>query len=500
VILAIALFIFMGFGFTGRQLVVAPATEQHRQGWIAILVAFLTIPALFYIWVLYSAIYEFGGSRPNQQVLGRVLLAEQSAEQQSCTGIVSTPQGVWLVGRSSGYGYKDALNLATLLPGNLNEEPESGLILNPMLFGGFGSEPKVSLISRLGEDGVFHVLASVSGYACLFASADGANVFVLTDMDLPKPAKGEKRPYQERESKYSKEGELTKYYQTAVFRTDDQGKTWRLLLEDGFMAKAKNHAESLKPYFYGNREVWAWADVDEDYAQLFYSPDQGVTVEAIESSRDLFKDLRPQGDYTRIVKAHVVQLDAQQARAWVSDSSWIGSEWKVITREAELSRKEGRWELGEIRSTDGLFIHQLKENGSGRIFAELEHDGEPNVLAELADDGYSWTTRSLLPHPFTPFDGASGIRTNQAQNFFVSDDVIVAVIDSSYLPLGWGYAANANAVYFSNDGGDSWSKLAIPGYLGLLGFDARKKQVFWKKDHKYDRLTDPNIYSYDLSQ
>ena len=492
VILAIALFIFMGFGFTGRQLVVAPATEPPRQGWIAILVVFLTIPALFYIWVLYSALYGSGGSSPNQQVLGKVLFVEQLEEQQSCTGIVATPQGVWLVGRSSEYSSRprDVLSLESLLPGNLNEEPKTGLIIPK--FGGFGGQ-KVSLISRLGEDGVFHVVASVSGYACLFASADGAYVLVLTEVELPEPTKGEKRPYQEKKAIY-REDRLAKYYQTAVFRTDDQGETWRLLLEEGFMAKADYFAWGLKPYFYGSHEVWAWTDPfrDKDYAQLFYSPDQGATVEAIESSKDLFKDLSFQH-----VKVHVVQLDAQQARVWVSGYR-NDSEGKTITHEAKLTRKKGPWELGEIRSTEGLSIHHVKENGSGRIIAALSRAGEPNVLAELAADGYSWTPFSLLPHPFTPLDGSS-----YAENLFASEDVIVLVAYSHYYPLGLrdGISANVNSVYFSNDGGKSWSRLAIPDPRGLLGFDARKKQVYWKKGgSRYDKFPDLNIYSYDLSQ
>jgi len=491
--LAIALFIFFSIGFTGKRLAIAPAAEQSTQSWIAILVVLLMIPTLVYIWVLSSAIYGLGGSHPNQQVLGKVLLVAQQAEQQFCTGIVTTPQGVWLVGRGSKYGRPEKVpKLETLW--FEKPAPKSGLIMHD-LFGGLGNEQEVSLISRLDKDGIFQVLASVSGAACLVASADGTNVFLLTGVELPEVTlDGEERPYQEDKDITGKK--LLKRYQTAVFRTDDQGKTWRLLLEKGFMAKANGSAYNLEPYFHGNNEVWAWGK-----DQLFYSPDQGVNVEAIESSKDLFKDLRLQGTDTRTVKTHIVQLNKQQAKAWVSDEYWDGVNWNSITREARLTRKEGRWELGEIRSTEGLFIYELKENGSGRIIAKLRRNEESKtILAELAADGYSWTLRSLLPNIFKPFEATSSIRY-----FFISGDVIVASINSKHVPLSkWfpklGHYAHARAVYFSNNAGDSWSKLALPDNQELLGFDAKKKQVYWKKGSKYEKLTDPNIYSYGLSR
>jgi len=439
-------------------------------------ISLLLLIALTYIWVLYSAVSELAGSRPGQQVLGKAPFDAQRAMEKFCTGIIATLQGVWLV------GYRD------IYPDEMPDEILQGAIyLHALLPSGSEHARGVSLISRL-EDGVFRALAFISGHACLVSSPDGKDVFLLTGIDLPYD---EERPHD----------------QTAVFRTNDQGKTWQPLLKDGFMAKADSHAQTLKPYFYDNNEVWAWGGGHEP-KKLFYSPNQGIHVEAIESSEELCIGELP--DHT--IKAHVVQLDAQQAKIWVSQKYWNASQlyWNgnqpnTITREAQLTRKEGRWELGEVRSTRGLFIHELKENGSGRIVAVLSRDDDfnKNELAELAADGHSWEKRSTPPNLFWPFPAKSSIET---ERFFVKENTVLATMSSEHTVPRWLYPwgkdparISADAVLSSKNGGKTWTKLAIPGYIGVLGFDAQKKQVYWNKGNWYEN-NDPNIYSHDLSR
>ncbi|MCL2523993.1 MAG: hypothetical protein FWF20_01300 [Betaproteobacteria bacterium] len=450
----------------------------------------LILLALGYILALSSAKLELGGSSPGQQVLGKAPLAGQRAMEQFCTGITATPRNIWLVGYRE---YADeipasALDLGSLLPQSADEAQRWGSMALQARSLTLRNGEGVTLISRLGEDGEFHVLAFVDGRARLISSPDGENLFLLTGLNL---APDEKRPYR----------------QSAVFRTSDQGKTWQALLENGFMAMTeRSKAYFLEPYFYNNNEVWAWGGY-EDFERIFYSPDQGEHTEAIELSKKLYADMRPRGDYTNTIKAHVVQLDAQQAKVWVSDRYWDGRNWEAITREGQLTRKEGRWELGEVRTHQGLFIYQLISNGKGRIIAAVSQgnifDAE---LAELLVGDHSWKRLSTLPNPFWPFPADSSIRSNQEHNFFASDDVILATIDSDHkVPrwlYPWGrYPANisADAVYFSKNNGRTWTKLAIPGYLGVLGFNAGKKQVYWNKGNWYEN-DDPNIYSYDLSR
>lgn len=56
---------------------------------------------------------------------------------------------------------------------------------------------------------------------------------------------------------------------------------------------------------------------------------------------------------------------------------------------------------------------------------------------------------------------------------------------------------SADAVFYSRDGGRSWSRLAIAGYLGVLGLDRNQDQVFWANGNWYDS-DDRRIYRYGL--
>ncbi|MDR1849927.1 MAG: hypothetical protein LBQ75_07795, partial [Zoogloeaceae bacterium] len=311
---------------------------------VKLFIALLTIITLSYLWVLTSAKLELGGSRLNQQVLGKASWFDaQQMEQGHRDGVFATPQGVWLVSYHKEMNLnevpKEALNLETLLPKQSEREQTVRMMshlgwrraLSPYGWEDVapgGEKQGVSLISRLGEDGMFHVLAFVRDDASLVASPDGTTLFLLTDIDLPYEG-----GYPHRE---------------AVFRTDDQGKTWQPLLKEGFMAEANPSPLLSEPYFYNNNEVWAWGSSYDplsgsDHETLFYSPDQGVHVEPVENLEELFVDERADRESLSTIEAHLVQLNARQAKIWVSQRYWDGSRWAQVTREAQLIREEGVW-------------------------------------------------------------------------------------------------------------------------------------------------------------
>lgn len=459
---------------------------------VKLFIALLTIITLSYLWVLTSAKLELGGSRPNQQVLGKASWFDaQQMQQGHRNGVLATPQGVWLVSYHKEMNLnevpKEALNLETLLPEQSEDEQLvrqlSHLVgrraLSPYGWEDLapgGKKQGVSLIARLGEDGMFHVLAFVRGDASLVASPDGTPLFLLTKIDLPYEGGYPNR--------------------VAVFRTDDQGKTWQLLLKEGFMAKANPNPILSDFYFYNNDEVWSWEFYRTTPERFFYSPDQGVHVEPIEDLEELWVDERPlpQRDYSHEIKVNLVQLNARQAKIWVSQSYWWN--WnggsRVFTREAQLTREEGIWRRGEIRTTTGLFIKQVKDNGAGRIFAEVHKDYN-SELVELSADGSAWEKRNMMPNLFWPFPTTQSGTLNSRNTFFVSGDVMLAKIYSVHDVLR--SSIYADAVYYSNNSGSSWTKLTIPG--AIAGFNAQKKLVYWSKK-SWDR--DPNIYSYDLSR
>ncbi|WP_233832523.1 hypothetical protein [Paraburkholderia sp. ZP32-5] len=428
-----------------------------------------------FVWVLARAHLELGGSQPNQQILGRALTDGQRAMDQACTGVVTTKQSVWLVGRIETEDGQNppqgAINLDSLLPAGSTPDTDSH---------------EVSEISRLGSDGAFHTVAYINGEACALPSADKASMLLLTGAQPPE----------------KKAGLQT---QTAVFQADDQGKNWRVL-QGGFMADAGWLAWGLNPYFHGSNEVWAAGQ-----GKLFYSSDQGAHAQAIESTDQLWQ--APQGTLSYTpgdpvdIAAHVIQFNDQQATAWVSQSYWdTDRKRQTFTRETQLTLHDGHWEAGAIRTTQGLYLDEVKDDGAGHVIAELSRSiHAEDELAELGQDGHSWSKLGDLPNPFWPLPASSSIRSNQQTNFYVSGPLILATITSEYETVQPSFLGSkrakieGNGVFFSNDKGNHWKKLAIPGYLGVLGFNAEKKQVYWDKGNWFHN-PDRNIYSSDLSQ
>jgi hypothetical protein len=52
-------------------------------------------------------------------------------------------------------------------------------------------------------------------------------------------------------------------------------------------------------------------------------------------------------------------------------------------------------------------------------------------------------------------------------------------------------------VFYSTDWGRSWSRLAIDGYLGVLGLDAGQDRVIWARGNWYSSA-DLSVRSYGL--
>ncbi|KWF11473.1 hypothetical protein [Burkholderia pseudomultivorans] len=436
---------------------------------IAVPIALLLIA---YAWGLTRAHLELGGSEPNQRILGRALDDGQRAMEQACTGVVAVGRSVWLVGRRESDDDKarlrDAVNLDALLPAG--STPDTG-------------EREVSQVSRLGDDGVFHTMAYVSGYACPLPSADKTSLLLLTGAHLP-------------------EGNDGRPVQTAVFRADEHGKDWRIV-PGGFMADAEWLAWSLDPYFHGSNDVWAAGQ-----GRFFHSSDQGAHADAVEGTERLWD--APSGTLPQTpgsggdTAAHLIQFNDRQATAWVSQSYWDGtSTLQTFTREAQLTRRDGRWEVGDIRTTPGLYLFKVKDNGAGRVVAELSRSSDAgHELAELGQDGRSWNRLGDLPNPFWPLPASTMIRPNQQTSFYVSGPVILVTTMSTHTTVQLtGKAAHieGNGVFFSTDSGRHWKKLAIPGYLGVLGFDADRKAVYWTKGNEFENR-DPAIYVSDLAQ
>lgn len=477
-------------------------------------VALLTGAALWYVWMIIGAKLELGGDSPGQQQIGVVKDTRLRAMQSYCTGVVATAQGTWLIGREQGDAGQVALGAEVVdLDALVNGQPREGAAQEepadlPGLL--FRRDRETSFISRLDAQGQFQPVAHVSGAACLVASAEGNRLFLLTGLDRPEAAK------------------VDGITQTAVFRSDDQGKHWTWL-DKGWFPEADWAAWSLKPYFYGNDEVWAWGKPGtgtDEFGQVvsgpiptgvFYSSDGGLTSTPIMAAESLLVPAEyPQGKRPDIsrwhtdlgafgeVQTHVVQLDAERAVIWVSQMflgshpGGVGDNVKFnVTTRAQLQRQAGQWRVSAIQRDDQLYVVALKQNVAGRVIGLVEQgDSGQAIVAELDTANLAWQPLGDLPGVFGPLPADNRVRP---EGFWVGQGSLLINTFSEHRPPRWLYwwsdaSISGDGVFYSNDWGKTWNKLALDGYLGVLGFQPEQDRVFWSKGYS----ADGGIYSYGL--
>ncbi|WP_338523544.1 hypothetical protein NUH87_28025 [Pseudomonas batumici] len=494
-----------------------PRSKLFAQLFVALFVG----AGLWYMWMITSAKLGWGGSSPDRQQLGAVQDSRQRAMTQYCTGVVVTPKGTWLVGRLDGDAKQlqpsaDVVDLDAVLHGKSveakDQESEGSGAFSSFLS---HRDKETSFISRLDAQGQFQMVAHVSDAACLVASPDGASVFLLTGLERPETAGANSDDNR----------------QTVIFRSDDQGKRWTWLAK-GLFPKANQLAWALKPYFHGPDDVWAWgtpSGTDNESGEdkpgaistgVFYSADRGASSTEIFAPESLLvpaeyaQGKRPEitewrtdlGTYGE-TQTYVTQLDDQRAFIWVSQRFWgrnpdadSGSLAFNITTRAQLLRKAGQWQVGAVQREEGLFIDQLVENGAGRVMGLIDQgDHGQDVVAEFDTAKLAWKPMGELPSVFAPLASESQLRE---RNFWVGQNSLLINTSSEHRPPRWLYwwsdaRISADGVFYSKDWGRSWQRLAIDGYLGILGFQGAQDRVIWAKGNWYNS-NDGGVYSYGL--
>ncbi|WP_165671993.1 hypothetical protein [Metapseudomonas otitidis] len=484
-------------------------------------VALAAVVPLGFIWIITSAKLELGGASPDEAVVGSVERIGQRAMEQYCTGVVATPRNTWLVGRMEGdssEGEAVGQDLGLLIRGEKKPDDEEEHSFAPFS-SGFTQEAQATYLSRLDDQGRFVQVAHLDETACLVANADGSSLFLLTGVDRP--------------GKDPLEG----LQQTVVLRSDDQGASWQVL-PDGFFPEADDLAWSLKPYFHDADQVWAWATLPQsatpsagygyepdttvdNRAGLYYSPDRGRTRQALAASENLLVSLdeirkrapadAEWGDSAGTfgtITPHVWQYDDDHAALWIGQSFLYGKPGGdyldtplFVTTRAELVREGGQWRIGPLKRDTGVLVEHLVGTGQGQVYGVISREGtHATEVAEWQRESASWQVNGELPSPFWPLQAFTGLRL-----FLAGDGVLLANTDSRYHVPQWlslkkngeSSRISADAVFYSRDGGRSWSRLAIAGYLGVLGLDRNQDQVFWANGNWYDS-DDRRIYRYGL--
>lgn len=484
-------------------------------------VALAAVVPLGFIWIITSAKLELGGASPDEAVVGSVERIGQRAMEQYCTGVVATPRNTWLVGRMEGdrsEGDAVGQDLGQLIRGEKKPDDEEEHSFTPFS-SGFTQEAQATYLSRLDDQGRFVQVAHLDETACLVANADGSSLFLLTGVDRPG-----KNP-------------LEGLQQTVVLRSDDQGASWQVL-PDGFFPEADDLAWSLKPYFHDADQVWAWATLPQsatpsagygyepdttadNRAGLYYSSDRGRTRQALVAPENLLVSLdeirkrapadAEWGDSAGTfgtITPHIWQYDDDHAALWIGQSFLYGKSGGdyldtplFVTTRAELVREGGQWRIGPLQRDTGVLVEELVGTGQGQVYGVISREGtHATEVAEWQRESASWQVNGELPSPFWPLQAFTGLRL-----FLAGDGVLLANTDSRYQVPQWlslkknggSSRISADAVFYSRDGGRSWSRLAIAGYLGVLGLDRNQDQVFWADGNWYDS-DDRRIYRYGL--
>ncbi|ANJ73758.1 hypothetical protein K6V72_25840 [Ralstonia insidiosa] len=487
------------------------------------LVILLAAPA-WYMGKITMAKFEIGGASPNQRTLGAAAFVEQRGMEQMCTGVTVTPQSTWLIG--SYEGSRD------VVPGDTHPVSIDALLHDKATTDANGDEPTgsrgmrertTSFLSRLNAQGQFELVATVSGTTCLQTTPDGRTLYLLTSQDRPASASGDG------------------IQQTAVFRSDDQGKTWTWQ-RAGFMDTTNVSAWALKLSGFGAQELWSvgsgdglvfGADAEADAGAdnpapdtgravaLFYSNDGGKTAQRVPVPRSMLVNV----DHVRgkapsgvewgsgaeavegEVQAQVVQLDAQRAVLWVSqrfrysrpDSAYYAGA-VLVTSRAELRRVDDHWQVGAHQRLEDTWVDAVYRNPAGRVIGLIDHAGDKRTQVALLDaTTLAWNEQGSLPTSFDPLSASTYTR-----GFWAGQETLVANVSGTHHVPKWIYLWSADgaqisgdAVFYSRDWGRSWHRLAIPGYLGVAGFDAASDEVFWSKGNWYES-SDKRVYGYGL--
>ncbi|MBS64598.1 hypothetical protein [Salinisphaera sp.] len=472
------------------------------------------LPAIWFIWTLAKGHGDFAGGHVDNREFATIQSYLQRRDDGLCDRIFVTAEDTWLIGVAdspdSSMDLAGSTDLAELIRGDGSDGGGSYGVFGA----GAGMRAKYGYISRLNDNGRFDVVARLDSSACMAAAGrDGRRVYVLSGMERPDNA-------------YENDDPASR--QDAVFVTDDQGRSWQWQRE-GFMVPSSITAWGVHPYRDAYDTVWAWQRlphtqvtngkpiVDGDGSGLYYSTDEGRSTTEVDqtsplvASRMELEALKPAGmklngeAVVGEVEPHVMRLGEDRAAVWVSqqigysdpaDASPYNAGALHVLRYARLNRNGGEWHMGKVEQTEGMKIQALRQGPDGRVRAVVRMAGETASHIALVDpDTLEIKPTAELPGAFAPLTSNEYVR-----GFWVGKHSMVVNVGSSYRVPTWinvgewlsGDEAHisGNAVFYSVDDGRSWDRLAIPGYQGVLGFDAATDRVFWHRDGSY---TDKSI-------
>lgn len=506
--------------------------RKRPQPWLVLLVLLLACGSIpvYSAWIIAGSNMGMAGGRPGLAVTGKLGSAEWRDMEQWCTGVVETSHGTWLIGRREAsssepsYVPDDVPDLGRLVPEQDAEAAPGERLL--------GSRGLLTTVSLLQSGGSFKMVGTVPDVACLVVSPQSETLYLITGMNVPRPADSLIMP------------------QTAILQSTDHGANWQWL-KSGLMAGAGSLAWALKPVFYSDQEIWAWgseaADQDEQEEQsgqgapapateqgaplkptaLFFSNDQGLTAKPVLSATPL---LASEAELRQLAAApdaefsgrrdmdqtrYVVQVSPDRAYAWVSERMWYEVDADrlpfAITTKADLVRVNQTWQVSKLERKAGRNLTQLETaaNGLTHAIEEVVEEKGPGKwevrqsLVRLDPASGNWTEAQALPSLLPSWLA----RDNMSVRYFWSNgqiqvislwgDVVLPRLLAPLLPHPLNITTDAH--FYTVNGGRNWHQLAIPGYLGVMGLSPKGSKLYWSQGNSY-RNEEALLLQYDLAK
>jgi hypothetical protein len=424
--------------------------------------------SLCFFGLLVRGHYGFGNERPEGEITA------QHPNISYISKVIPRAQETWLI-RARGSDLDD----------RPTPIPETATILNTLM-DKTARKNCTQLISRLEQEKPMRDLACFDGDVSLLVSPDSKTLVLLTNIDIP---------------------DSEAWQQHAVFKSDDQGETWRWL-KKGFFPEADWMAHSMKFYMHGTRELWTWKNLksgndDETdpatwsyrkkaenlYTELYYSPDFGENVETIQISNTLFPNLG-EGAYSEEIKLYIAQLTPDRAMIWISQRFFPNNAWRdisYITTQLELRRVDNRWQMQPPRHLEGLFIFALQGTDKRAMAIMTLNNWESGMgVAEFDSEQQNWKRVGEMPNPFFPLPTSQSIVDFQAEEKVLLLNAWVSYSTRWLYPITWFGSRSESAVYaplepyYSLDQGRSWKQLAI----WPIAFQPEEGRIFWYQDDR----------------
>ncbi|MBF7958157.1 hypothetical protein [Rahnella victoriana] len=438
---------------------------------LLVLVVISSLCALFYfiyMYILIQAHLEIGGKIFGSEHVGRLNNNMPNFGYNPCSGIKKTKNNTWLLTTQNEVDYSNLpflnkgnnIKLEEILYGSKFIEPKGS---SELYFSMFTDRSKVSILSKLDSNGVFQPVTSVQENACLYINSDGSEMYLITDLELPKTNNN--------------------INQKAIFFSNDQAKKWSWL-KDGIVPESGNlNSNDMHNNLslYGVSEKWV---IERNNGKVYYTNNkipeskQVINIDDLQVnseyvynflSRDQHKD-----EYEQLrteLSPHVIQLDDTNAVVFLSQYHHFkyNNDIKniIITTQKSIKKHNGSWVYtGNTTYYNNMAIVGIQSAGNSIFAIIIEND--ITKIAHFDIESGNMVIMSNIPDAFFPLSAHSFLNKMSVSEKLIAVNVLNSYEVPSFISHKRKASISAHAVFASKNNGKTWEKISIPGSSGLI--------------------------------